>query len=106
MSTARLEGVTALTKANVYYDGRVVSHALILPDGSKKTLGLMYPGEYHFRTDAPEHVELVAGACRIRIDGSSSWQHFDAGASFRVPGSSSFDIAIEQGITEYVCTFE
>lgn len=106
MSTARVEGVTAVTKANVYYDGRVVSHALILPDGSRKTLGLMYPGEYHFRTDAPEHVELVAGACRIRIDGSSEWQRFDVGASFRVPGRSGFDIAIEQGITEYVCTFE
>ena len=28
-------GVTAVTKANVYFDGRVVSHSLIFPDGSK-----------------------------------------------------------------------
>ena len=35
-------GVTALTKANVYFEGKVVSHTLLFPDGSKKTLGLIY----------------------------------------------------------------
>ena len=43
-------GVTALTKANVYFEGKVVSHTLLFPDGSKKTLGLIYPGQYHFGT--------------------------------------------------------
>ena len=41
-------------KANVYFDGRVVSHGITLLEGSKKTLGLIHPGEYHFDTQAPE----------------------------------------------------
>ena len=47
MSTMATEfrGVTAVTKANVYFDGKVVSHSILFPDGSKKTLGLIYPGK-------------------------------------------------------------
>ena len=46
MSTIPTEfrGVTAVAKANVYFDGKVVSHSILFPDGSKKTIGLIYPG--------------------------------------------------------------
>ena len=59
--------VTATCKANIYFDGKVISHTLTLTDGSKKTLGLIYPGSYTFNTDAPEKMEIIAGACRVRI---------------------------------------
>ena len=65
-------GVTALTKANVYFEGKVVSHTLIFPDGSKKTLGLIYPGQYHFGTDKAERMELTSGQCTIKLDGAST----------------------------------
>lgn len=65
-------GVEVVTKANVYFEGKVVSHTVRFSDGSKKTLGLIYPGEYHFGTDAPERMQIVAGACRVRIDGEST----------------------------------
>ena len=61
-------GVTVHTKANVYFDGRVVSHTVLMPDGAKKTLGLIYPGTYHFGTGAPERMELVAGGCKVTLD--------------------------------------
>ena len=48
-----LADVTVHTKANVYFDGRVVSHTVLMPDGANKTLGLIYPGTYHFCTAAP-----------------------------------------------------
>jgi uncharacterized protein YaiE (UPF0345 family) len=102
----KFENVTALAKANVYFDGKVVSHTLLFPDGSKKTVGLIYPGEYHFGTDAPELMEIVAGACRVRLDGTSEWKSYEAGTAFRVPGKSGFDIAVAGGIAEYVCSFE
>jgi purine/pyrimidine-nucleoside phosphorylase len=102
----KFENVTALAKANVYFDGKVVSHSLVLADGKKKTLGLIYPGEYHFGTDAPELMEIVAGSCRVRLDGSGEWQPYAAGTSFRVAGKSGFDIAVTSGIAEYVCSFE
>ena len=54
-------GATVMTKANIYFDGKVVSHTLLVPGGTKKTLGLIYPGAYHFGTDAPERMEIIAG---------------------------------------------
>lgn len=102
----QFDSVTALAKANVYFDGKVVSHTILLPGGAKKTLGLIYPGEYHFGTDAPELMQITAGQCRVRLDGSSEWKDYAGGTEFRVPGKSGFDIAVASGIAEYVCSFE
>ena len=63
----RFENVTAVAKANVYFEGRVVSHSILLAGGEKKTLGLIYPGKFHFGTDAAERMEIVAGLCRVKI---------------------------------------
>jgi uncharacterized protein YaiE (UPF0345 family) len=98
--------VTAVCKANVYFDGKVTSHTLVFADGAKKTLGLIYPGEYHFGTGAPEKMEIVAGTCRVKLDGSEAWQSYAAGTFFRVPGKSGFAIAVADGIAEYICSFE
>jgi len=95
--------VTAVVKANVYFDGRVVSHTVLLPDGNRKTLGLIYPGEFHFGTDAAERMEIVAGSCTVKRDGQSN--AVAAGQSFEVPAKSGFDIAVATGICEYVCSF-
>jgi uncharacterized protein YaiE (UPF0345 family) len=102
----KFENVTALAKANVYFDGRVVSHTVLLADGSKKTLGIIYPGEYHFGTDAAERMDIVAGRCRVRLDGTSEWREYAEGSFFRVPAKSGFDIAVTSDIAEYVCSFE
>ncbi len=98
--------VTAVAKANVYFDGKVVSHTIRLGDGAKKTLGLIYPGEFHFGTDAAERMDIVAGHCRVRLDGTSVWHEYGPGTTFHVPARSGFDIAVASGITEYVCSFE
>ena len=100
------KNVEVVCKANVYFEGRVVSHTLLFADRSKKTIGLIYPGEFHFGTDSAERMEIVAGACRVRLDGSREWQEYAAGSSFRVPAKSGFDIVVTSGIAEYVCSFE
>ena len=97
--------VTAVAKANVYFDGKVVSHTLLFTDGSKKTLGLIYSGNFHFGTKAAERMELVAGNCRVKLDGQSQWKEFSAGQVFEVPGNSGFDIEVLAGICEYICSF-
>ena len=99
------KGVTAVTKANVYFDGRVVSHSLMFADGSKKTLGLIYPGKYHFGTDKAELMEVVAGACQVKLDGGQGTTSYSAGQTFRVPAKSGFDIEVTSGICEYICSF-
>jgi purine/pyrimidine-nucleoside phosphorylase len=97
--------VTAMTKANIYFDGRVVSHAIVFPDGSKKTLGLIFPGEYHFNTQAAERMQIVAGNCKILLDGQSAPKGYTPGEAFDVPGKSGFTITVDQGICEYICSF-
>jgi purine/pyrimidine-nucleoside phosphorylase len=106
MTTMQFENVTALAKANVYFEGRVVSHTLLFSDGSKKTIGLIYPGEFHFGTDAAETMQIVAGECRVRLDGNPNWESYAAGSAFSVPAKSGFDIVVASGIAEYVCSFE
>ena len=101
----RFDGVSVATKANVYFDGKVVSHTVHFPDGSKKTIGLIYPGSFTFSTGAPEVMAIVAGSCRVRLTGESAWTDYAAGAAFAVPANSAFDIAVESGIVEYVCSF-
>jgi uncharacterized protein YaiE (UPF0345 family) len=92
--------VTAVAKANVYFDGKVVSHSLLFPDGSKKTLGLIYPGSYHFGTDKAELMEIVAGACGVKLDGAEGTVSYAGGEA-----KSGFDISVSEGICEYICSF-
>ncbi len=106
MSQTEFKNVTAVVKANVYFEGKVVSHTILLESGEKKTLGLIYAGEFHFGTDAPERMDIVAGACRVRLDGTSEWHDYAAGTFFKVPGKSGFDITVASGIAEYICSFE
>src|SRR6267154_1917881 len=98
-------GVTVATKANVYFDGNVVSHTLLLADGEKKTLGLIREGSYHFKTGVPERMEIVAGDCYVTLDGETSARHFAPGTAFDVPGNSGFAIEVRHGLCEYICSF-
>ena len=102
---AEYSGVTAVTKANIYFDGKVVSHSILFPDGSKKTLGLIYPGDFHFGTAKAERMEIVAGDCIVKLDGSEAKTSYTGGQFFDVPADSGFDITVGSGICEYICSF-
>jgi len=97
--------VTAVAKANVYFDGKVVSHTIRAADGSRKTLGIIFPGSYHFGTDAAERMDIVAGRCAVTLDGGGETATYGAGDSFEVPGKSGFTIEVADGLCEYVCSF-
>lgn len=92
------------TRANVYFDGKCISHSLELPDGTKKSVGVILPGTLNFKTGAPEVMELVEGRCRVRLAGSTAWTEYGAGESFAVPAQTAFDIAVAQTL-HYVCHF-
>lgn len=97
--------VTAVAKANLYFDGRVVSHTILFPDASKKTLGLIYPGTYHFGTAAAERMDITDGACEVLLDGTETKKQYAAGEFFDVPANSGFTIEVAEGICQYVCSF-
>ena len=104
-ATMEFPQVTALAKANVYFDGKVVSHTILSADGGKKTLGLIYPGTYHFGTDAAERMDITDGACVVTLDGSDMAASYGAGTHFEVPAKSGFTITVDGGICQYVCAF-
>ena len=95
---------TISTRANVYFDGKCVSHGITLADGTKKSVGVILPSTLTFNTGAPEVMELVDGRCRVRLAGSDSWVGYAGGQSFNVPGQSSFDIEVSQAL-HYICHF-
>ena len=50
-------------------------------------------------------MEITAGDCRVKLDGSSDTASHTAGTHFDVPANSGFDIEVAAGICEYVCSF-
>lgn len=101
--TKSFDNVSVDCKANVYFDGKVVSHTIRFAGG--ETLGLIHPGAYVFNTGAPERMEIIAGSCRARLAGQAGSGPTPAGSHFDVPGDSSFEIAVDEGVAEYVCSF-
>jgi len=105
MSNTQFENVTVHAKANVYFDGKVVSHSIVLEDGSKKTLGIIYPGSYHFNTEQAEKMEIIAGDCKVVLDGSEESIAYIEGQAFEVSANSGFTIDVSKETCEYVCSF-
>jgi uncharacterized protein YaiE (UPF0345 family) len=92
-SATQFDNVSVVKRANVYFDGKCVSHTVLFPDGT-----------LNFGTDAPELMEVQAGRCRVKLDGSDTWQTYGAGESFSVPGKSRFDIEVIETL-DYVCSY-
>jgi len=102
----QFDSVSVLTKANVYFDGKVVSHTVVFADQSKKTLGLIDSGSYHFGTNEPERMDIIAGNCSVVLDGETASNSYGEGQTFKVPGKSGFTITVTGGIVQYICSFE
>ena len=49
----KIENVTVIKKANVYFDGKVTSRTVLFEDGSKKSLGLFVQGNTYRKLYKP-----------------------------------------------------
>jgi len=96
--------VSVVKKANVYFDGKVTSRSVLFADGSKKTLGIMLPGEYEFNTSAKEIMEILSGELDVLLPQNNGWQPFKGGDSFEVPANSKFRLNVKT-LTDYCCSF-
>jgi uncharacterized protein YaiE (UPF0345 family) len=97
-------GVTVVKKANIYFDGKVTSRTVLFGDGSKKTLGVMLPGDYEFNTTDKELMEILSGELQVRIAGDTEWKAVRGGGSFEVPPNSNFGLRVGK-VTDYCCSF-
>jgi uncharacterized protein YaiE (UPF0345 family) len=96
--------VTVVKKANVYFDGKVTSRTIIFSDGSRKTLGVMLPGEYEFNTADKEIMEILSGDLDVLLPGESTWKTIKGGESFEVPANAKFSLKVRT-LTDYCCSF-
>lgn len=101
---AEFSNVTVVKKANIYFDGKVASHTVLFSDGSKKTLGVMQPGEYEFSTGKAEIMEILSGELELLLPGGAAWQTVTGGESFQVPANSSFTMQVKT-VSDYCCSF-
>jgi purine/pyrimidine-nucleoside phosphorylase len=101
---SEFKNVTIIKKANIYFNGNVTSRTIIFPDGSKKTLGVMLPGEYEFNTDAKEIMEIISGDLDVLLPGNKDWKTVKDGEAFEVPVKSKFGLKVKT-ITDYCCSF-
>jgi purine/pyrimidine-nucleoside phosphorylase len=104
MSTQAITGVSVNPQANVYFDGKCVSHSITFADGTKKSVGVILPATLTFNTGAPEIMECVAGACEYKLAGSEAWVKSGAGDKFSVPANSKFEIRVSESY-HYICHF-
>lgn len=98
------KNVTVVKKANVYFDGKVTSRTVLFADGTKKTLGIMMPGDYEFGTDAAEIMEMLGGQMDVLLPGETQWKTFKAGESYRVPANSKFKLKVPV-VADYCCSY-
>lgn len=100
----QFDQVSVVKQANIYFDGKCVSHTVLFADGSKKTMGVIFPSTLVFNTGLPEIMEINSGICKVKLAGESEWKTYQAGEQFSVPGNSRFDIETVETL-DYVCHF-
>jgi uncharacterized protein YaiE (UPF0345 family) len=98
------KNVTAVKKENVYFEGKVTSRTVLFPDGSKKTLGIMLPGNYEFGTASKEVMEILDGDMDVLLPGENQWKTMKAGNVFEVPAQSKFSLRVKT-VTDYCCSY-
>lgn len=92
------------TLANIYFEGKVISRNIFLKDGSKKTLGVMLPGEYEFNTESKELMEIVSGKLNLKLKDDDDWKLISDGMDFNVPSNSSFKVKVLK-LVNYTCSY-
>lgn len=101
---SEFKNVTIVKKANVYFDGKVTSRTVLFEDGTKKTLGIMMPGEYEFGTADKELMEILGGDMDVLLPGEAEWKKFTGGTEYYVSANSKFKLKVNE-VSDYCCSY-
>jgi uncharacterized protein YaiE (UPF0345 family) len=101
---SEFKNVSVVREANIYFDGKVTSRTVMFADGSKKTLGVMLPGEYEFGTGDKEIMEIFSGDLDVLLPGERAWKTIKGGESFEVASNSRFKLKVRT-LSDYCCSF-
>lgn len=103
-TSTQFDNVSVVKKSNIYFDGKCVSHNIILADGTKKSVGVIFVSALRFNTGAPETMEITGGKCKVRLANSDTWTSYETGQQFSIAGNTYFDIETVETL-DYVCHF-
>lgn len=101
---SEFKNVTVIKKASIYFEGKVTSRSVIFQDGSRKTLGIMLPGQYEFNTDSKEIMEILSGDLEVLITEAEGWKTIKSGDAFEVPAKAKFSLNVKS-LTDYCCSY-
>jgi uncharacterized protein YaiE (UPF0345 family) len=100
----QFDNVSIVKAANVYFDGKVTSRTVLFADGTRKTLGIMLPGDYDFGTADAEIMEITAGEMLVLLPGKTEWEKVTGGQTFEVPANSRFKLQVKT-VADYCCSY-
>ncbi len=100
----KLKNISIIKEANIYFDGKVTSRAIVLEDGTRQTLGIMMPGEYTFDTKEAEIMEMMSGELEIKLPNETEFKKLNTPETFNVPANSAFDLKVKT-VTDYCCSY-
>ncbi|MDF2934783.1 MAG: RmlC-like protein [Paenibacillaceae bacterium] len=101
---SQFDNVSVVKKANIYFDGKVTSRTVLFADGTKKTLGIMLPGDYEFGTDTIEIMEILAGELKVLLPGATEWLEINGSGEFTVPAHTRFKLEVKTP-ADYCCSY-
>jgi purine/pyrimidine-nucleoside phosphorylase len=96
--------VTVAKEANILYDGNITSRSITFDDGSKKTLGIILPGEYELNTVNKATIDINTGVLDVMLP-AEDWIKYVAPASIEISQNSKYKLRVSS-LVDYCCSFE
>ena len=101
----RFENVSLVTKANVYFDGRITSRTFYTKDGERKTLGIVMPGEYTIEVGDEERIDVTGGLLEVQtVEDKGGWRKVGPGETVTVPAKTTFTMRTYV-VSDYACSY-
>ena len=100
---AEFNNVSIAKAANILFDGNITSRTIVFEDNSRKTLGIMLPGEYELNTVHKEIIDIQGGILEVMLP-AQDWVRYEGPASFEVPANSKFKLRVHM-LVDYCCSF-
>jgi purine/pyrimidine-nucleoside phosphorylase len=100
---SQFTNVTINSKANIYFAGKVTSRTIELQDGTRKTLGIMLPGDYEFSTSQKEEMDIQTGSLEYKLEGQE-WKSIENNGVFFVPANQTFLLKVHS-VVDYCCSY-
>ncbi len=93
-----------ISKANIFFDGKVTNRDVIVGGKVVKSVGIMLLGRYKWQADVAEKFRILQGNGSITI-GKEEPIIFEPGDFFTVPANEIFEFSVEN-ILDYEVTYE